>query len=88
MSFLNINFSDGNGLASVIELGLMGRKTIFNPKIENNIQRIEFPNFINYNSIEDIITIINEESKKIGTIQNPIDAHNIKDEWLDLNFWL
>jgi hypothetical protein len=87
-TFLNLNFSDGNGLASVIELGLMGRKTIFNPKIENNIQRIEFPNFINYNSMEDIIRIINEESKKIGTIQNPIDAHNIKDEWLDLNFWL
>ena len=38
--------------------------------------------------MEDIIGIINEESKKIGSIQNPIDAHNIKDEWLDLNFWL
>ena len=87
-TFLNLNFSDGTGLTSVIELGLMGRKTIFNPKIENNIQRIEFPNFINYNSMEDIITIINEESKKIGSIQNSIDAHNIKDEWLDLNFWL
>jgi hypothetical protein len=87
-NFLNLNFSDGNGLASVIELGLMGRKTIFNSKIENNIQRIEFPNFINYDSMEDIIGIINEESKKIGSIQNPIDAHNIKDEWLDLNFWL
>ena len=87
-TFLNLNFSKGHGLASVIELGLMGRKTIFNPKIENNIQRIEFPNFINYNSIEDIIAIINEESKKIGTIQSPIDAHNIKDEWLYLNFWL
>jgi hypothetical protein len=87
-TFLNLNFSHGNGLASVIELGLMGRKTIFNPKIKNNIQRIEFPNFINYNTIDDILIIINEESKKIGTIQDPINAHNIKDEWLDLNFWL
>ena len=66
----------------------MGRKTIFNPKIKNNIQRIEFPNFINYNTIDDILMIINEESKKIGTTQDPINAHNIKDEWLDLNFWL
>lgn len=87
-SFLNLNFS-GHGLASVIELGLMGRKTIFNPKVNNNIQRLEFTNnFINYENVEDIISIINIESEKIGTIQPSIDAHNIDDEWLDLDFWL
>jgi hypothetical protein len=87
-TFLNLNFSAGTGLASMKELGLMGRKTIFNPKIKNNIQRLEFPNFINYNSVEDIIRVINEESKKIGTIQSPIDPHNVGDEWLDLDFWI
>jgi hypothetical protein len=28
--FLNLNLSEGNGLTTVIELGLMGRKTIMN----------------------------------------------------------
>jgi hypothetical protein len=49
---------------------------------------MEFPNFITYNNIEDIIKIISDESKKIGTIQDPIDAHNVGDEWLNLDFWL
>jgi hypothetical protein len=85
--FLNLNITgEGNGLSTVIELGLMGRKTIFKP-FSNNIQRIEFPNFIYYNTLEDIFEIIKNESKKIGTIQPPIDAHNVGDEWLDLNYW-
>lgn len=87
-SFLNLNFSQGNCLATAIELGLMGRKTIFKNNNNNNIQRLEFPNFISYDCIEDIINTINQESKKIGTIQQSIDAHNIGDEWLDLDFWL
>jgi hypothetical protein len=86
--FLNLNFSGGNGLATVKELGLMGRKTVFKSGYKNNIQRLEFPNFINYSSIEDVIGIIENESKKIGTIQPSIDAHNVGDEWLNLNYWL
>jgi hypothetical protein len=86
--FLNLNLTNGAGFSTVIELGLMGRKTIFNNPHTNNIQRMEFPNFINYNNIEDIIKIILDESKKIGTIQDPIDAHNVGDEWLNLDFWL
>jgi hypothetical protein len=86
--FLNLNLTNGSGLATVIELGLMGRKTIFKNSHVNNIQRMDFPNFIDYNNIEDIIHIINEESKKIGTIQPQIDAHNVGEEWLDLDFWL
>tara|TARA_R110000868_G_scaffold84_2_gene835 strand:+ start:4522 stop:5289 length:768 start_codon:yes stop_codon:yes gene_type:complete len=86
--FLNLNLTKGAGFSTVIELGLMGRKTIFNNPHSNNIQRMEFPNFIHYNDIEDIIKIISDESKKIGTIQDPIDAHNVGDEWLNLDFWL
>tara|TARA_R110001606_G_scaffold399089_1_gene580457 strand:+ start:200 stop:952 length:753 start_codon:yes stop_codon:yes gene_type:complete len=85
--FLNLNFT-GNGLSTVIELGLMGRKTIFKPNNSNNIQRIEFPNFIYYNTLEDIFEIIKNESKKIGSIQPPINAHNVGDEWLNLNYWI
>jgi hypothetical protein len=87
-SFININMTDGNSLTTAIELGLMGRKTVFRNKYTNNIQRLEFPNFISYENIEDILDIISNESKKIGTIQEPIDAHNVGDEWLDLDFWL
>ena len=66
----------------------MGRKTIFKSEYKNNIQRLEFPNFIDYSSIDDIIGIIDNESQKIGTIQPSINAHNVGDEWLNLNFWL
>jgi hypothetical protein len=87
--FLNLNFTYGNGLSTVIELGLMGIKTIFKFSEENNIQRLEFPNFISYENVDDIVRIIAEESKKIGTIQEPINAHNVKgDEWLYLDYWL
>lgn len=86
--FINLNMTRGNGLATVIELGLMGRKTVFNNPNKNSIQRLEFPNFINYQDIAHIVKIIEEESKKIGTIQQPIDAHNVGDEWLDLDYWL
>lgn len=86
--FLNINLTKGHGLATVIELGLMGRKTIFKNLNKNNIQRIEFPNFISWENFDDIVNIIKAESKKINTLQEPIDAHNVGDEWLDLDFWL
>lgn len=87
--FLNLNLSNGNGLSTVIEMGLMGMKTIFKYKYFRNIQRLEFPNFIPYENVEDIVNIINEESKKIGTIQPPINAHNVQgDEWLYLDYWL
>ena len=86
--FLNLNLSKGAGFSTVIELGLMGRKTIFKNPHSNNIQRMEFPNFISYNNIEDIVKIISDESKKIGSTQNPIDSHNVGDEWLNLDFWI
>jgi hypothetical protein len=69
-------------------MGLMGRKTIIKNNYINTIQRIDFPNFIYYETIDDIVKIINEESKKIGTIQPSINAHNVGDEWLNLNFWI
>lgn len=86
--FLNLNFTGGNGLGTTIELGLMGRKTIFKNGTSNSIQRLNLPNFIDYNDIDDIVKIILIESNKINTIQEPINAHNVGDEWLDLDFWL
>ena len=37
---------------------------------------------------DEIIYHINNESKKIGTIQDSMNPHNIKDEWINTNFWL
>lgn len=86
--FLNINLTQGHGLGTGIEMGLMGRKTVFAYPNERSFQRIRFPCFIDYLSVQDTVKIINEEAKKIGTIQESIDPHNVGEEWLDLDFWL
>jgi hypothetical protein len=83
-SFLNLNLSKENGMTTVIEMGLMGRKTI--TMRENNPYKYE--SIINCVDIEDIIRQINIESKKINTIQEKIDIHTLGDEWLNLDFWL
>jgi hypothetical protein len=80
-SFLNLNLSNGNGMATVIELGLMGRKTILNEHF------YKFPCILNYKNDEDLINLINSESYKIGTLQPSINCHTVNDEWLDINFW-
>jgi hypothetical protein len=61
----------------------------FNNNNLNNIQRLEFPNFLSYRDLDEVVEIINSESGKIGTIPEVIDAHNVSDdEWLYLNFYL
>lgn len=78
--FINLNLSLYNGLQTVFELSYMGRKTIanfFRP----------LPCVINYTDLENIVTIINEESKKIGTLQPKINCHTVNEEWLDIEWW-
>ena len=71
-------------MTTVREMGLMGRKTItIRKKRHYNYHCI-----INCDSIDDIIETINEESKKIGTIQSSINSHTVGDEWLNLEYWL
>ena len=82
--FLNLNFSIHAGMTTVRETGLMGRKTI--------TMRDElvygYDCIINCNSIDNVIKNINEESKKIGTIQPSMDSHTIGDEWLNVEYWV
>jgi len=78
--FVNLNLSNGTGMTTVRELGLMGRKTIMNTGYN-------FPSIIKYKDFDDIIRLINQESKKIGTLNEKIDCHNVGDEWLDTFFW-
>jgi hypothetical protein len=89
--FLSINLSSKHGYTTVRELGLMGIKTIMNSPYE-------FPSIIkleryirNGNNViideDEIISIIKNESKKINTIQCSMNPHNIKDEWINIEFW-
>ena len=79
-SFLNLNFSQESGLTTVIEMALIGRKTI-----SNSLMKWEC--MVPYSNLEDIINIINQESKKINTIQPSIDIHTINEVWKNLKYW-
>lgn len=83
-TFLNINLSKQNGMTTVHEMALMGRKTI----ILNKNHPYKYKSLINCDSIENIIDTINKESKKIGTLQESINNHTSKDEWLNINYWI
>jgi hypothetical protein len=72
--------SKKHGFVTVRELGLMGRKTIMNTPYD-------FPSIINFNNIEHIIHLINQESTKINTVQQSINPHVQNDDWLFLEFW-
>ncbi len=78
--FLNINLSGRHGFVTIREMGFMGRKTIMN-------SLYNFPSVINYRDEGHIVEIIMEESKKIGTIQEPFNPHTIDNEWLNVNYW-
>jgi hypothetical protein len=78
--FLNLNLSEKHGFVTVRELGLMGRKTIMNTPYN-------FPSILNFNNTEHIIELINQESKKIGSVQDHINPHTQNDDWVLINFW-
>jgi len=70
------------GGTSAIELAYMGRKSISNTK-ENM--------YIPYKNIYEVLQIIDEESKKIGTIQPntlPDNFYDTGNEWLNEKFWI
>lgn len=82
-SFLNLNLSVQNGMSTVRQMSLMGRKTI----TMRDKEWYNYRSLINCDSIENVIETIKIESKKIGTIQAPINPYNVGGEWLDLNYW-
>jgi hypothetical protein len=78
--FVNVKPNLTGGLTSAIELAKMGRYTISNSKAL----------FCkNYEGLEDMVKLIEIESKKIGTIQpSLIDGYfNIGEEWKQEKFW-
>lgn len=82
--FIYIKPNPKGGSRTMIELGLMGRKTITN-------EHSSFPNTIPFNSIEDIVSIIESESKKIGTtvdLSEEINSVFLQDnKWLNIDFY-
>lgn len=81
--FLGLRLTSHDGLsATVLQLGLMGRRCIWNGDLSNAIK---------YTSVEDIIRKIKIEKSKIGTIQDEVVSGIRKDletpDWLDLEFW-
>ena len=90
-SFLSINFSTRHGYNTIRELGYMGIKTITTSRY-NFPSIIPLKHFRRYaNTItfdmDEVVDIINLESKKIGTIQESLNPHNIKNEWIQIDFW-
>jgi hypothetical protein len=85
--FLNINLNIGKGLTTVAEMAFMGIKTLAN---KDRVLTKNWECMINcdVNNDDEIIKLIMDESKKIGTIQPPINVHNVGEEWLDINFWI
>jgi hypothetical protein len=85
-SFLYIKPNEKGGGSAMMELGFMGRMTVTNG-------HSSFPNAISYNSIDEIVNIIEKESYKIGTLQDGL-SNRLKncflqtDEWLTLDFYI
>ena len=79
--FIGLRLTKHDGLPNtVVELGLMGRKCIYNGKL---------PNAIPYKNIDDIIRIINEEYEKRHKdneyiVDEVFNYLNIDDSWMKI----
>ena len=83
--FVYVKPNPRGGSTSMWELAHMGRKTIAQ-------NQDGAPNVLEYKDINDIINLIYQEEKKIGTIQEQVskDTQKIfmnKSDWLTLDFW-
>ena len=84
-SFIGLRLTRHDGIPhTVVEMGLMGRRCIFNN---------ELPNTIAWKTIHDIIEIIKKEKLMIGQtniqLANAmVNFFNIGDSWLKENYWL
>jgi hypothetical protein len=68
--FVNLQMSSHGGRVGAVEMGYMGRQTIFSDDEDEIVKRI------------------NEESKKIGTLQpSTISPNYFENEWQRLDFW-
>jgi hypothetical protein len=84
--FCGLRLTPHDGVANtVIEMGLMGRKCIYNGKVPNAISWSE-------NDIDGIVENIYKESLKIGTVNLKLRQEmekylDVGREWLDTKYW-
>jgi len=85
-SFCGLRFCEHDGLPNqVIEMGMMGRRCIYNGNLPGAIKW-------NKNDIDNIINNINEEAKNIGNINKCLYEEmkkfvNVGNKWLYLDYW-
>lgn len=83
-SFVFIKPNIKGGCTTMFEMGCMGRKTIGRGKFD-------LLNFKTYNNTQEVIKIIEQESKYVGKIREDVSSytHSIlsNDDWLRLDFW-
>jgi len=84
-SFVNIKPHKVRGYVTSWKLGVMGRNTI-------TVNTEDAPNFIHYSTDDELKRLVDEESKKIGTIQNEISEKirsyfHQSDDWLHEDYW-
>jgi hypothetical protein len=84
-SFVNIKPHKIRGYVTSWKLGVMGRNTI-------TVNTEDAPNFIHYSTDDELKRLVDEESKKIGTIQNEISEKtrnyfHQSDDWLHEDYW-
>lgn len=80
--FMGVRFTQHDGLSNTVcELGLMGRRVVWNGNT---------PNAINYNSVEDVINSINSEYKKNDYKEVAAEVKDFLDigqDWLDTDYY-
>lgn len=84
-SFVYIKPNQRGGSTGMWELGYMGRKTIAQ-------NQGGAPNVLEYRDLRDIANLVNQEAKKIGTVQEEVSqqVQNYMmntNEWLNLDWW-
>lgn len=81
-SFVNLKPHTIRGANTAWKLGCMGRNTI-TTNIENA------PNYLHYSTDDELKRLVDEESKKIGTIQrNKLTEYfHQSDDWLHEDYW-
>jgi hypothetical protein len=83
--FCGLRLTPHDGVANqVVEMGLMGRKTIFNGVTPSSIPWED--------DVDKILESIEKEAEKIGTIQKDLskkvkDFYIVNDDWLNIEYW-
>ena len=81
---MGLRLIDHDGLSNtVVEMGLMGRKTVHNGSV---------PACLRYRNIDDIFNHIEIERRKIGSVQTEVSEATkryvtLPKGWLDRSFW-